>query len=196
MTATPTEHDWKLNGMVQDEQSITRDWQMVNQELIDGVVVHEVKNVPTNYGHLTEIFRADWRLDEFGVDQVFQSVLEPGGISAWHAHAVTTDRLFVNHGRMKIVLYDAREDSPTHGKINQFRFGTVRPAMVVVPPKVWHGVQNINSQPSMLINAVDHAYRYEQPDHYRVPMDTPLIPYSFTPDKKPDALEGVERKTC
>lgn len=144
-------NDWQLEGMAQDHASITQDWQMI-QNFIDGVMVKEVKNVPTGYGYLTEIYRADWELDKFGVDQVFQSVLEPGGISAWHAHAITTDRLFINYGRMRIVLYDSRKNSPTYGKINEFRIGTIRPAIVVIPPQVWHGVENISSQPSFLIN--------------------------------------------
>ena len=181
---------WQLEGMKQDEQSITQDWQLM-QRLIGEVVIQEVKNVPTNYGYLTEIFRIDWHLDQFGVDQVFQSVLEPGGISAWHAHAVTTDRLFVSHGQIRIVLYDSREDSPTFGVVNEFRFGTVRPAMVIVPAMVWHGIENISSKPSTIINVVDHAYNYEQPDHYRLPMDTPQIPYQFRMNDKGDALDGI-----
>lgn len=170
---------WALAGMTHDEQSITADWQVVRDEVIEGVVVHEVKHVPTNYGYLTEVYRGDWKLDEHAVDQVFQSVLEPGGVSAWHVHGVTTDRLFVNMGRLKIVLYDARKGSKTHGKVQVFQFGTVRPAMVVIPPGVWHGVQNVSSQTASLLNVVDHAYQYAEPDHYRLPSDTAEIPYSF-----------------
>ena len=113
------------------------------------------------------------------MDQVFQVLLQPNGLSAWHAHAVTTDRLFVNHGQIKIVLYDARPQSPTHGVINEYRLGTVRPALLVVPPQVWHGVQNLSHEPSLLLNLVDEAYRYEDPDHWRLPPDTDQIPYSF-----------------
>jgi dTDP-4-dehydrorhamnose 3,5-epimerase len=171
--------DWYLDGMKQDGQSITRDWQLLNQKLIDGVTIKQMSNVPTGYGHLCEVYRSDWKLDSGGVDQVFFSVLEPGSISGWHAHGKTTDRLFVALGRMLIVLYDARQSSPTHGQVNQFRLGTVRPALTVVPPGVWHGVQNIGSAASLLINVVDHAYEYEQPDHYRLPLDTEEIPYRF-----------------
>jgi dTDP-4-dehydrorhamnose 3,5-epimerase len=172
--------DWYLDGMKQDGQSITRDWQLLNQKLIDGVAVKQVNNVPTGYGHLCEVYRADWQLDGGGVDQVFFSVLEPGGISGWHVHGKTIDRLFVAQGQMLIVLYDARQSSSTHGQVNQFRLGTVRPALVLVPPGVWHAVQNIGPAASLLINVVDHAYQYEQPDHYRLPLDSEEIPYRFS----------------
>jgi len=171
---------WKLQGTAQDEQSITKDWQLVGQNLIEGVVVREVVNVQRSFGYLTEVYRKDWNLDSFDVDQVFQSILEPGGLSAWHAHAITTDRLFINFGRMRIVLYDARSDSSTYGQLNTFIYGSHRPAMVVVPPRVWHGVQALDKTgPSSLINIVDHAYLYDQPDHFRLPEDTDQIPYSF-----------------
>lgn len=184
---------WGLPGMRRDAQSITNDWELTNQTLIEGVAVKLIKSVPTNYGYLTEVFRSDWQLGGDGVDQVFMTMLEPGGMSAWHAHAVTTDRIFVAQGQFKIVLFDSRQDSPTYGTLNEFRFGTVKPALLVIPPRVWHGVQNTASGAGILINAVDTAYRYEAPDHYRLPVQTDLIPYRFEAAVAQDALRGANR---
>lgn len=171
---------WLLEGAVKDAQSITARWSPASLRLIAGVSVHEVLNVPKNHGYLTEVFRADWlRGMNVTVDQVFQVVLDSGGISAWHAHERTIDRLFVSRGLVRIVLYDSREDSPTRGLINEFRFGTVRPALVCVPPQVWHGIQNVATTESMVLNLVDRAYDYEDPDHWRIPADSPHIPFSF-----------------
>jgi dTDP-4-dehydrorhamnose 3,5-epimerase len=167
-----------LPGSKKDRQSVTADWQIL-QPLIDGVKIKDVRHVAKENGHLTEIWRSEWALDDAPVDQVFQVYLKPGGVSAWHTHQVTIDRLFANHGLVKVVLYDARKDSPTHGRLNVFRIGTVRPALVLVPPGVWHGVENISGEPSLLLNIVDRAYRYEDPDHWRLPADTKEIPYRF-----------------
>lgn len=182
--------DWELTGMRQDIQGITRDWQFVNQPCIHGVCFKQIDNVMTGYGALTEIYRRDWDLDNGMVDQVFQSIIEPGGISGWHAHSVTTDRLFVGVGRMRIVLYDSRKTSPTFGLVNEFRAGAGRPGLVVIPPQVWHAVENVGNAPALLINAVDKAYRYESPDHFRLPLDTDQIPYRFRQGQG-DALDGV-----
>lgn len=170
---------WLIDGAVKDRQTVTASWAPSDQRLIDGVIVREVANVPKQNGYLTEILRRDWGLDTLGIDQIFQTVLNAGAISAWHAHATTTDRLFVSIGLFRIVLYDAREDSPTHGLLNEFRFGTVRPALLVVPPRVWHGVQNIAAASSALLNIVDRAYDYDDPDHWRVPPGDPAIPFEF-----------------
>ena len=162
-----------------DGQSVTSDWNLL-QNLIDGVRVREMKNLVKSGGDiLCEVFRRDWMLDDGDVDQVFQSVMNPGSISAWHVHRFTTDRLFVSHGVLQIVLYDERQSSPTHGRINEFRFGAVRPALVIVPPGVFHGVRNISHEPAVLLNLVNRAYQYEDPDHWRLPTDTDKIPYRF-----------------
>jgi dTDP-4-dehydrorhamnose 3,5-epimerase len=171
--------DWRLKGWEARRQSVTADWEPVDLELIEGVAVREVRNVLTAYGRLTELYRTDWGLDDGMVDQVFQSSFEPGGVSAWHAHAEATDRLFVTRGAMLVVLFDRRPGSPTCGKLNEFRLGEHRPAIVTVPPRVWHGVRNIGSTPSTLVNLVDRAYAYEQPDHLGVPADSPEVPYDI-----------------
>jgi dTDP-4-dehydrorhamnose 3,5-epimerase len=176
-----------IDGATKDGQSITSDWTPL-VKLIDGVRIREVRNVLKSNGVLTEVYRTDWAVDDGIVQQVFQVTIEPGGLSAWHAHQHATDRLFVSAGILKIVLYDAREDSPSHGCVNELRFGIQRPALVVIPPGVWHGVQNTGDAPALLLNLVDRAYQYENPDHWRLPSDTPKIPYRFATSRPSDAL--------
>ena len=175
-----SEPNWLLPDAAKDAQSITRDWTLTGVQLIDGVLVREVRNVPKNGGHLTEIFRRDWFDRDQDVGHVFSVTLEPGTVSAWHAHASSRDRLFVDSGMVQIALYDAREGSPTFGVLNTFRFGALRPALVVVPPRIWHGIQNVGSTVASVLNLVDVAYRYEDPDHWRIPADSPHIPFSWS----------------
>ncbi|WP_051079952.1 cupin domain-containing protein [Thioalkalivibrio thiocyanodenitrificans] len=171
--------EWQLPGAVRDRQSITSDWMPTGLSLLDGVVLREARNVVKANGRLTELFRRDWFAGDEVVDQVFQVVLHPGGVSAWHAHDSTTDRLFVTEGSMKLVLYDGRSDSGTHRQINELHLSIHRPTLVVVPPGVWHGVQNTGTEPAALLNMVDRAYQYDNPDHWRLPPDTEEIPYQF-----------------
>lgn len=150
--------DWLLPGAVRDHQSTDEDWNFVGRRLIDGVTIREVRNVPKGNGMLTEIFRRDWFDVEVEIDQVFQAIVESGCVSAWHAHAEKTDRLFVNQGLMRLVLYDSRPDSPTHGLVNELVLGLDRPGLVVVPPRVWHGVQNLLNRPSAVLNLPERRY--------------------------------------
>lgn len=173
-----TRRDGFIAGCRRDSQTVTAEWVRV-QEPIEGVRVREVRNVVKGNGLLTEVYRRDWGLDRGSVGQVFQVRLGIGEISAWHAHFEIRDRLFVNQGLVRIVLYDARRSSSSFGRINELRLGLERPALVVVPTGVWHGLQNLSVQPSSVLNIVDGAYSYENPDHWRLPADSPKIPYRF-----------------
>jgi dTDP-4-dehydrorhamnose 3,5-epimerase len=44
---------------------------------------------------------------------------------------------------------------------------------------VWHGLKTLGATPSLILNLVDRAYSYENPDHWRLPPDTPEIPFSL-----------------
>jgi dTDP-4-dehydrorhamnose 3,5-epimerase len=171
---------WLLPGARQDRPSVTPDWRPVFETPIEGVQFIPVRTVVTGYGRLTEILRGEW-LAGGGVDQVFTSVMGPGMISAWHAHNFTTDRLFVAAGLTRIVLYDHRPASPTLGAVNEYRIGALNPGLLIIPPRVWHGVQAMGEEAALLINAVDKAYDYAGPDHWRAAPDNPDIPYRFTP---------------
>jgi dTDP-4-dehydrorhamnose 3,5-epimerase len=175
-----------LPGATRDRQSVTRDWQP-QLDLIAGVTIKEVRNVQKDNGYLTEMWRDDWALSGAPIAQVFQASIEPAGISAWHVHQNATDRLFANHGFLKVVLYDARAGSASHGRVNVLRCGTTRPMLIIVPPGVWHGVQNLGSTPALLLNLPDRAYTYESPDHWRLPHDSNQIPYSFASGARPNS---------
>lgn len=170
---------WSVVGE-RDPQSVRGDWLPVQPCAIQGVAVQEIRSVPTGTGTLTEIYREDWKLDGRGVAQVFQRSLDPGTVSAWHAHGLATDRLFCASGRVRLVLYDARRASPSHGALWERVFGHERPLLVVVPPGVWHGVQALAHAPSLVVNVVDRAFAYDGPDHWRLPPDTAEIPYAFS----------------
>jgi dTDP-4-dehydrorhamnose 3,5-epimerase len=162
-----------------DPQLVRSDWSPVGTTTIDGVATKLVTNVLTGDGYLTEMWRTDWELDDRPVDQVFQRLLYPGAISAWHTHLITTDRLFCAAGHVLVVLYDARPDSSTHGVVTEYRLGEARPAVISLPPGIYHGVRNVGPSNAVLLNAVDAAYDYEAPDHYRVPRDSEEIPYTW-----------------
>ena len=173
------EHGY-IDGAEKRQQSVTSEWQPL-RALIDGVQVKEIRSVTKGNGYVTEIFRRDWLLDDGVVDQVFQVVSPPGAISAWHVHQSTRDRFFVMSGLVRVALFDGRENSKTHSTINEFHLGPMRPNLLSVPKGVWHGVQNIGGSDAILLNLVDRAYTYDDPDHWSLPADTDKIPFRFEP---------------
>jgi dTDP-4-dehydrorhamnose 3,5-epimerase len=167
-----------LEGAVKDEQLVDTEWQTIGSG-IDGVAVREVKHVPRDHGVITEMYRPEWDPSSLPVVHVYQSRLYPGAIGAWSCHTKSIDRLFVNQGHLKVVLFDGREESPTFGRIMELHAGDARPALIVLPSGIWHGLQNVGDQDALILNFPTHAYDYADPDHWRLPYDTPQIPYTW-----------------
>jgi dTDP-4-dehydrorhamnose 3,5-epimerase len=167
-----------LRGAQKDGQQVTADWQLLGRQ-IEGVCVRDVRHVPRDHGVITEIFRPDWDPTGLPVVHIYQSRLFAGALGAWSCHARTTDRLFVNQGHVKLVLYDARDGSGTRGQLFELLAGDVRPCLVVVPPGIWHGLQNLGQGDALILNCPTEAYSYQDPDHYRLPYDSEEIPYRW-----------------
>jgi dTDP-4-dehydrorhamnose 3,5-epimerase len=167
-----------LPGAQKDKQLVNEEWQKIEQGL-EGVVAREVLHVPRDHGIITETYRPEWDPTGLPIVHVYQSRLFPGAIGAWSCHEKAVDRLFVNAGHLKVVLFDGREDSPTFGRISELFVGDARPTFLVIPPGVWHGLQNLGSTDALILNYPTNAYKYTDPDHWRLPYDTEQIPYTW-----------------
>lgn len=167
-----------LTGAQKDPQIVTSDWQKIGSG-IDGVVMREVLHVPRDHGIITESYRSEWDPTGLPVIHIYQSRLFPGAIGAWSCHMKSVDRLFVNQGHLKVVLYDGREDSPTHGMLKEYHVGDARPTFIVLPTGIWHGLQNLGASDALVLNFPTLAYDYADPDHWRLPYDSDQIPYSW-----------------
>ncbi|MFQ5882330.1 MAG: dTDP-4-dehydrorhamnose 3,5-epimerase family protein [Candidatus Methylomirabilales bacterium] len=146
--------------------------------LIQGVVTRQLSRIVDERGYLAELLRRDWDLFErFG--QLYLTTARPGVIKAWHMHRKQTDYFVCIHGMVKLVLCDAREDSPTHRMINEFFMGEENLLLVKIPPQVMHGFKSIGTSTAVMLNCPTELYNYEVPDEYRLSYDTSEIPYDW-----------------
>jgi len=146
--------------------------------MIEGVRVKKLRVIPDERGRLMEILRSDDELfSRFG--QVYMTTAYPGVVKGWHYHKLQTDNITVVRGMMKLVLYDGREGSPTHGEINEFFIGEHNPLLVQIPPLVLHGFKCISEYEAIAVNIPTEKYNYERPDEYRLPPHTSEIPYDW-----------------
>jgi dTDP-4-dehydrorhamnose 3,5-epimerase len=142
------------------------------------VKVKQLKPIPDERGRVMEILRADDDLFiKFG--QAYITTAYPGVVKAWHYHKKQSDSFAVIHGMMKVVLYDPRENSPTRGEINEFFMGIHNPILVQIPPLVYHGFKCLSEDEAIMFNCPTHPYDRKKLDEYRLPPDTPEIPYDW-----------------
>jgi dTDP-4-dehydrorhamnose 3,5-epimerase len=88
--------------------------------------------------------------------------------------------MFAYAGTLRIVVYDARTDSDTCGRLNVLHLGGHDRALVSIPAGVWHAVQNVGHEESAFINMPSQPYRHDDPDKYRLPLENDVIPYRLT----------------
>ncbi|MGD9141662.1 MAG: dTDP-4-dehydrorhamnose 3,5-epimerase family protein [bacterium] len=147
--------------------------------LIDGVSVKRLKVIPDERGFLMEMLRSDDEMfTEFG--QVYLSVAYPGVVKGWHYHKLQTDHFTVVKGMLKVVLYDRRDGSPTHGQVNEFFMGEKNPILISIPPGVVHGVKAVGTEAGYLVNCPNKTYDYDKPDEYRIDPHSGEIPYDWS----------------
>ena len=147
--------------------------------MIDGVQVTPLRVMPDERGRLMEIFRNDDPLfEQFG--QTYMTTAYPGVVKAWHYHAKQSDNMAVIHGMMKIVLYDARDGSPTKGEVQEVIAGVHNPVRVHIPPGVYHGFKCVSEHEALVVNVPDQVYDYAEPDEFRAPAHGDEVPYDWS----------------
>jgi dTDP-4-dehydrorhamnose 3,5-epimerase len=146
--------------------------------MIYGVIIKKLKVIPDERGRLMEIFRNDDNFfEKFG--QVYMTTAYPGVVKGWHYHKKQYDNMAVVKGMMKIVLYDSRKESATHGEVNEFFAGVHNPILVHIPPFVYQGFKCISEDEAIVVNAPTEVYSYKEPDEFRLPAHSNDIPYKW-----------------
>jgi dTDP-4-dehydrorhamnose 3,5-epimerase len=147
------------------------------QEQIAGVQLRRPPTHADHRGTITEIFDLRWGFTDDPLVYVYHVTVTPGQIKGWVLHERQNDRMFVYDGVLKVVLFDGREDSPTHGQVNIFHLGTHDRALLSIPAGVWHAVKNVGIGAASFVNLPSRPYEHEDPDKLRLPLDNDVIPY-------------------
>ena len=146
--------------------------------IISGVKVKSLKVIPDERGRLMEILRSDERIfQRFG--QCYMTTAKENVVKGWHYHQKQTDNFACVSGMAKLVCYDGRKGSRTHGEINEFFIGVHNPILVQIPPGVYHGFKGVSNPEAILINVPTLPYNHKKPDEYRLPPHGSEIPYDW-----------------
>ena len=144
---------------------------------IEGVIIQPLKQIADKCGPVLHMLKNDSRLfKQFG--EVYFSEIHSGLVKAWKRHKKQSQNLVVPLGKIRLVIYDDRPNSNTHGKIAQYKLG--RPEdyrLIHIPPMLWYGFQGIGDQTSMIANCTDLSHDPEEMESLSA--DTSQIPYQW-----------------
>ena len=147
--------------------------------MIDGVKTKELRVIPDERGRLMEVLRCDDSLfSNFG--QVYMTTTYPSVVKAWHKHEKQTDNVACIQGMIKLVLYDAREKSPTYKEVNEFYLGIHNPLLVQIPAGIYHGWMCVSHEEAIVVNIPTEPYDHQHPDEQRLDPHQNDIPYDWS----------------
>jgi dTDP-4-dehydrorhamnose 3,5-epimerase len=165
-----------IEHAVKDGQSVRGDGSPV-AEPIDGAVFRPARTQSDHRGALCEVYDARWYPDDDPVPFVYLVTVHPGSIRGWVVHRLQDDRLFFSSGLFKVVLYDGRAHSRTHGRIDVLHPGTHERGLLRIPAGVYHAVCNVGPETGTFVNLPTRPYDHDDPDKYRLPVVNDVIPY-------------------
>ena len=150
---------------------------MNGQSSIDGVLVTGLRQVVDERGAVLHHMRSDApEITTFG--ECYFSEMIPGAVKAWKGHREQTQHLAVPIGRVRFVIYDDRELSPTNGSLEVVELG--RPDhynRLRIPKGLWYGFTCLSDQPALIANCTDEPH--DPTDTELRAEHDPRIPYHW-----------------
>ncbi len=147
---------------------------------IEGVWLKPLKQIEDQRGAVLHMLRCDAPFfPRFG--EVYFSVVLPQMVKAWKRHKSMTQHFAVPVGEIKLVLFDDRPLSSSHGQIEKHILG--RPdhyCLLRIPPLIWYGFQGLSSGPALLANCTDLPHDPHEVE--TLPVSTPYIHFEWEQD--------------
>jgi dTDP-4-dehydrorhamnose 3,5-epimerase len=113
-----------------------------------------------------------------GFGEVYFSEINPGFVKGWSRHRRQTQKYAVPAGIVKVVLFDDRDGSPSHGRLAEFLLG--RPdnyGVLTIPPMVWYAFTALGSAPGLVANCADLPH--DPAESERLPLDPGPVRYAW-----------------
>ena len=122
--------------------------------MIDGVKITSLKIISDNRGSVMHMMRKDSPVyKSFG--EIYFSTIFKDSVKAWHLHKNSTLNYVCVKGKVKLVLFDDRENSATKGKFQELTLSPINYFMVSIPPNIWNGFKGEDIPESIIANCLD-----------------------------------------
>lgn len=167
-----------LQQAVKDAQMVTPQGAELGNH-VHGVNIREATTHVDPRGSVVEMFDTRWGWHPDPLVFAYSFTIKPGYAKGWNLHKHHEDRYFLLQGELDLILYDVRPNSPTLGQVQKITLSETRRALVNVPTYVWHADHNIGTRDCVVVNFPTQPYDHANPDKYRLPLDSPLIPHKL-----------------
>ena len=142
---------------------------------IHDLVIVPLRRIPDERGTILHMLRAtDPHFSAFG--EIYFTTIYRGVVKGWHRHREMTLNYACIDGRIKLVIYDDREGSPTRGHLVERFLGPDDYSLVVIPPGLWVGMKGMTGS-ALVANCATHPHDPTRTD--RLPPHGDGVPYDW-----------------
>jgi dTDP-4-dehydrorhamnose 3,5-epimerase len=144
---------------------------------ISDVQVIPLRRIPDERGTIYHMLkRTDAHFVEFG--EIYFTSIYRDVIKGWHRHQYLTLNYACIWGRIKLVLYDERPESPTRGELMERFLGPDDYSLVIIPPQIWTGFKGMTDV-AIVANCATRPHDPVAPDTERLDPLSNHIPYDW-----------------
>ena len=132
--------------------------------MIDGVIFTTLTIIDTEGGRVLHAMKtSDVGFSGFG--ESYFSTVEPEAIKGWKLHREMVLNFVVPVGRVRIVIFDDRENSETEGELSEILLSRNNYGRLTVPAKLWVGFQGLDENDSLLLNIASIPHDPDEVEH-------------------------------
>lgn len=144
--------------------------------MISGVIITPLRQISDNRGKVMHMLRNDFPVFvSFG--EIYFSCVYPGSVKAWGIHKKMVLNYAVPFGKIKLVIYDNRQGSPTKGRLQEIFLGQDNYSLVTIPALLWVGFQGLGNEMTIVANCA--SIPHDPKETEKLDMSDPLIPYKW-----------------
>ena len=144
---------------------------------IEGVVLTPLKQIKDERGAVFHVIKSsEKQFNKFG--EAYFSKINNNVIKGWKFHKEMKQNFCVPFGKLKLVLFDNRENSKTKGLINEIILDDYKNyKRVTIPKNIWYSFK-CHSDPYCLLLNISNI-EHDPLESTTIEINTNKIPYSW-----------------
>jgi dTDP-4-dehydrorhamnose 3,5-epimerase len=143
---------------------------------IQGLKIIPQRRIPDERGTIMNILKStDSHFQKFG--EVYASTVFKDVVKGWSKHRDAAHSYACVFGRIKMVVYDPRKESPTFGNVEEIFLGPDNHSLVVIPPGLWNGFKGLAEPFSVVVICATHPH--DPAEVERLAPGDESIPYNW-----------------
>ena len=143
--------------------------------MIEGVQIVPPRRIPDERGTIMHMLSStDPHFKQFG--EIYFTTIYRDVVKGWHKHRDMTLNYACVFGRIKLVLFDEQEGSPSKGQLQEVFLGPDDYSLAIIPPGIWTGFKGMTDPYAIVANCCTHPHDPSRttrldPFHNHIPYD-------------------------